>query len=138
MREDKKTAPGVTSTESGKKERAAGAANSIFDFTTGAEVVSSILLTGSGNALPGREICRILGLKNAREVSARVEAERRRGVPICASCDNRSPGYYLPETEAELKDYCRSLRGRIVEINRTLEALEDTLTGQERIVLPKG
>ena len=133
MSKDRKTAPSVTSTESGKKERAAGAANSVFDFTTGAGLVSSILLTGSGNALPGREIRRILGLKDAREVASLVEQERRRGVPICASCDNRNPGYYLPASSVELEEYCRSLRGRIGEINRTLEALEDTLTGQMRL-----
>lgn len=135
MREERKTAPGVTSTESGKVDQAAlqGATISTLEYTIVPGSLASILLTGKVNAVPGREIKRILGLKDAREVSAIVEQERRGGVPICASCDHRNPGYYLPETQAELKEYCRSLRGRIGEINRTLEALEDTLTGQMRL-----
>ena len=110
-----------------------GTTISIQDYTIVPGSVASVLLTGKENALPGREIRRILGLKDAREVASLVEQERRRGVPICASCDNRNPGYYLPASSVELEEYCRSLRGRIGEINRTLEALEDTLTGQMRL-----
>lgn len=140
MSENRNTAPGVTSAESGKVDQVAfqGTTISVQNYTMMPGSVASVLLMGKENAVPGREIRRTLGLKDAREVSSLVEQERRRGVPICASCDNRNPGYYMPASSVELEEYCRSLRGRIGEINRTLEALEDTLTGQERIDLTKG
>ncbi len=129
MNGEKKTAPGVASTESGKAEREAlrGATFSKLYFSMRKGPVSSILLMGQQNALPGREIRRILGLKNVRDVSAQVEAERRKGVPICASCDSKNPGYYLPGTPEELAGYNASLCRRIKAVSVTLEALEAVL-----------
>ncbi len=125
----KKAVPGVGSTEDGRTEQSAltGTTFSVSDFTTKAGPISSILMTGQGNALTGREIRRILHLKDAREVTALVERERHSGVPICASCDGNRPGYYLPETPAELREYIKRLRGRIKATTVTLEALEAVL-----------
>lgn len=133
-----KAAPGVTSTEGGNKERATfpSEANSDFYSTIKRGQISRILLEGEANALPGHEIRRILGLKDGREVTSLVERERRGGVPICASCDNRQPGYFLPETPGELERYIKSLEGRIREVAATRDALEETLctwTGQMRL-----
>lgn len=54
-----------------------------------------------------------------------IEAERRAGSPICASCstDIDQQGYYLPETEEELKEYCDSLKKRAIEILKTRQAI---------------
>lgn len=133
--EKKKAVPGVTSTEDGRTEQSAltGATFSISDFTTKAGPISSILMTGQGNALTGREIRRILHLKDAREVTAQVERERHGGVPICASCDGKRPGYYLPETPAELREYIKRLRGRIRATTGTLEALEAALEKWKKV-----
>ncbi len=131
----KEAAPGVATTGSGEMERAVGTTNSYFDSTMKRGPISSILLTGKENALPGREIRRILSLLDGREVTSLVERERRGGVPICATCDSRNPGYYLPASPVELQEYTRSLQGRIREVSATLNAMEATLdiwTGQQR------
>lgn len=99
-----------------------------------------MLPTGKGNALPGREIARLLGFRSAREVSAAVERERRLGVPICASCDAAAPGYYMPETSEELAEYLCSLRRRLRQVGKTATALEEALAtweGQEKLKLPE-
>ena len=132
----------------GNRERAeaekaalAGASVPITNYTTRRGTISSTLLTGRGNALTGREIMRILALKDGRDVSSLVERERRHGVPICATCDSKRPGYYLPETPDELDAYNRSLRRRIKNVTATLDAMETALddwTGQQRLDLPGG
>ncbi len=138
MRGRKEAAPGVISTEGGIVEGATltGEADSKYQFTMKLGPIASILMTGKENALPGREIQRILGLKDGREVTSLIERERRGGVPVCASCDNRQPGYYLPDTPGELEKYIKSLQGRIHEVAATRDALEETLckwTGQMRL-----
>lgn len=102
--------------------------------------VATVLPTGKGNALPGREIARLLGFRSAREVSAAVERERRLWVPICASCDAAAPGYYMPETSEELAEYLCSLRRRLRQVGKTATALEEALAtweGQEKLKLPE-
>lgn len=136
------------STHSGNRERVeaetaalTGGPISKFDFTTHGGTIASILCTGKENAVTGREIRRILALKDARDVTARVEAERRGGVPICATCDSKRPGYYLPQTPEELSAYNRSLRQRIKNVTGTLDAMErafDDWTGQTRLDLLGG
>lgn len=146
MTAKQKAAPGVTSTESGKEEREAALAGGASDsfktqFTTCGGVIASVLSEGRGNALTGREIKRLLDLKDGRDVTAIVERERRGGVPICATTNSEKPGYFLPETPEELAAYNRSLRRRIKNIAQTLDAMEKSLddwTGQQRLDLPGG
>ena len=106
------------------------------DPTMNIITISSVLSKGRSNALTGREIGRVLGLKDGRDVSSRVELERRRGVPICATCDSNRPGYFLPETPGELAEYNRSLQRRIKNISATADAMQralDEWTGQTRV-----
>ena len=102
--------------------------------------VAALLPTGKSNALPGREIASLLGLRSVRELTQAVERERRCGVPVCASNDSAAPGYYLPESPEELAEYLGSLRRRLRAVGRTETALEETLSrweGQLRIRLPE-
>lgn len=139
--------PGAATLERTETETAAALAGSAsisdkYDNTRGG-TIASILCVGKENAVTGREIRRILALKDARDVTARVEAERRGGVPICATCDSERPGYYLPRTPEELSAYNRSLRQRIKNVTGTLDAMERafddwTGTGQARLDIADG
>ncbi len=98
--------------------------------------VSSLLMTGEANAVPGKELAALLGVKDAREVSKLVDRDRRAGVPICASVSGEDRGYYLAATTAELERYLHSLDRRLKNIRLTREAVQSTLdqmTGQEAI-----
>ncbi|MBR2520777.1 MAG: hypothetical protein IKE62_01170 [Oscillospiraceae bacterium] len=100
---------------------------------TGDGDLARVLLTGRQRALSARELTQILGMQNLRDVSSRVEAERLKGIPICASCDSTNPGYYLAADQQELAEYLRSLRRRLEHVQATLDALERTFdrwTGQ--------
>ena len=137
MKDEKKAAPGVAAPKDGEKEVAVCfGASSCWEDSTRRSPLSRALSRGAANALPGRELQRLLGLRSLRDVSALIERARRAGVPVCASCDGKNPGYYLPASTDELEHYLKSLRGRCREVTRTLAALEavrDGWTGQMRL-----
>ena len=95
-------------------------------------MVHELLLTGEENAIPGREICGLLGI-TLRELTAAVEKERRAGKPICAA-SGRHPGYFLPANRAEMERYCGRLLHRAGELHKTRRAClaaMNSLPGEE-------
>lgn len=113
-----------------------GAATSFCDeFTTAtnARQVSDILPRGAANAVDGRTLAAAMGFKSVRELSKRIERERRAGQPICAAVSGEHRGYFMGDTD-ELRLYLRSLDRRLREVRRTRDACDDTLRrmiGQE-------
>lgn len=98
--------------------------------------VSKLLSVGRNRAITGAELVRLLDLKDLRELTQMVEAERRAGIPICASTDSAAPGYFLADSPKELQAYLSSLDRRLHNIRQTRQHLEDTLcrlTSQERL-----
>lgn len=85
-------------------------------------MIADHLLTGKENARTGKDLANVLNC-DVREISARVEKERRQGQPIIASCDPEQPGYYLAETAEEVQQYCARLHHRAGEIFKTRRAL---------------
>ena len=86
--------------------------------------------------MTARELADRLQARSIRDISKEIERERRAGIPICASTDSETPGFYLPADAAELAQYRRSLQRRISAVIRTLRAIEDahdSITGQYRI-----
>lgn len=98
--------------------------------------VSQLLLEGRENAVTGGKLVEMLELKDLRDLTQHVEAERRAGFPICASTDTNRPGYYLAANPEELEDYISSLDRRLHNVGQTRRHLEATLlrmTGQEKM-----
>lgn len=96
---------------------------------------SKLLPSGKSNAIPGQTLVELLGLKDQRELTKRIERERRDGFPVCASVAG-DRGYYLAADVAELEEYIQSLERRLFHVRRTRDHLESTLlrmTGQSRI-----
>ena len=84
-------------------------------------MIAELLTEGRENPRTGRELARALHC-DIRQVTAQIEKERREGRPICAAM-GENPGYYLPEDEKELMEYCDQLKGRAIEIFKTRAAL---------------
>ena len=98
--------------------------------------VASALSEGGVNAITGKELVALLELKDGRELTKLVERERKAGIPICASVDNRKPGYYLAAEPSEFARYIKSLDRRLKNISRTRASCEATLnqwTGQAQM-----
>lgn len=84
-------------------------------------MIHEVLNTGHKNAITGRELAGFFKC-DIRDITERIEQERREGVPICAATSGK-PGYYLPETREELEKYCERLKGRAIEVFKTRQAL---------------
>lgn len=91
--------------------------------------LSTILPHGKSNAIPGRELVKLLELKDLRELTQMVERERAEGAPICASTGSLAPGYYLADDPAELEQYIHSLDRRLHNMGQTRKHLGTTLDG---------
>lgn len=89
-------------------------------------MVFEVLSEGAGNALTGRELCKILNI-TPRELTQAIERERRAGRPICAAT-GKKPGYFLAANQEEMQRYCRSLWRRAGEIHKTRRACLDSMT----------
>ena len=89
-------------------------------------MIFEMLDTGEQNARTARELAMILKL-DRRKVSSLVERERREGKPICATCDSKTPGYYIPANREDMERYCRRLHHRAGEIYKTRAACLETL-----------
>ena len=89
-------------------------------------MIYEMLAAGPNNAVSATHLARVLGV-HKRDVSKMVERERRAGRPICATCNSRDPGYFLPESRDDMQHYINRLRHREAEIAETRAACEATL-----------
>ena len=97
-----------------------------FTTTTPARQVADFLPHGAANAVDGRSLATAMGFKSVRELSKRIERERRAGQPICAAVSGEHRGYSIGDAE-ELRLYLHSLDRRLREVRRTRDAIVETL-----------
>lgn len=105
-----------------------------FDYTTDItrrQDIRDFLGQGKDNAVTGRKLMEIFGVRDLRSVSKAVELARRSGVPICATTSPDGPGYFVAATTSELSGYLRSLDHRLHEIRTTRTSLEACLVSME-------
>jgi hypothetical protein len=94
------------------------------DYTTKSEGrVAQFLLCGQTNAIPMRDLERLLGMP-ARLIRMEIAAERMRGVPILSSSTPGYSGYFLAETDEERLHFVRSMQHRANEILKAAGAIE--------------
>lgn len=89
---------------------------------------------GHLNAITAAQLGEALSMSH-RDVTTRIQAHRKQGAPICASCCEPY-GYFVAEKPEELVHYLKSLDGRLREIRNTRDAMADALckmTGQTRM-----
>lgn len=99
-------------------------------------MIYEILSRGVANAISGKHLMTILNLRDGRDITRQVEKERHAGIPICATTNSGNPGYYLPDSPAELERYIKSLDRRLKNVRETREAVQDAYlraTGQTEI-----
>lgn len=89
-------------------------------------MINEILNKGNQNAITGKELANFFGC-DIRKITQQIEIERRAGHPICANMRGKNAGYFLPETDEELENYCKRLYHRGGELLKTRQALLATL-----------
>lgn len=81
------------------------------------------LSNGEKNAITARQLVNIGTFASVRDVTQEVNRLRRRGIVICSSCAPPA-GYYLPDTQEEIKRFCNQMDSRIIEISKAKQAAE--------------
>jgi len=93
--------------------------------------VQAFLLEGEDNALPMRELARLVGVSE-RQVRKIIERERGRGAMILSS-DN---GYFLPSPDCEryeIRRYIHRADARMVTNRKTIRVMKDRLKELEAL-----
>lgn len=83
-------------------------------------MVYEVLKVGERNALSPDYLRVTLGLTNNRAVQKQIEHERRQGKVILSSTQPPG-GYFLPESEQEIRQFIKTLENRG---SKTLDALD--------------
>jgi biotin operon repressor len=94
-------------------------------------LIYEMLAEGEQNARSAKDLAKLLHC-DRRAISLMVEAERRQGKPICASCDSKTPGYYIPESKEVMQGYCNRLLHRMGEIAKTRNACLQSMEGLQQ------
>ena len=93
--------------------------------------VQAFLLEGEANALPMRELARLVGVSE-RQARKIIERERRNGSMILSS-DN---GYFLPSPDCEryeIRRYIHLADARMVTNRKTIRVMKDRLKELEAL-----
>ena len=93
--------------------------------------VQAFLLEGEANALPMRELARLVGVSE-RQARKIIECERRNGSMILSS-DN---GYFLPSPDCEryeIRRYIHRADARMVNNRNTIRVMKDRLKELEAL-----
>ena len=115
-----------------------GETNSNYDFTNGGAGrqgrISSLLLRGAENAIPGPELAHMAGV-NPRTLRLMVDRERLH-YPICAD----DGGYYLPDDgnkgARELRKFLRRMDSRAAANRKVTRSARAALRALEAAPLP--
>lgn len=129
MNKDEKARSTAATVKRAEAAALGGSAASFDDnFITPMNVrqVADILPHGAANAIDGQTLATAMGFKSVRELSKRIERERRAGQPICAAVSGEHKGYFLGDPD-ELRLYLHSLDRRLREVRRTRDACSETL-----------
>ena len=81
-------------------------------------MVNELLKIGKSNIMTSEELINTLKLSGTRELVSIVQKERQQGAVILSTCGNGG-GYYLPETEQELKEFIKSMDRRKSELDKS-------------------
>ena len=82
--------------------------------------LASMLGHGAAAAITTGELAAEMGASDPRAVTIAVYRERRSGSPICSGQN----GFFLPLSDAEVRDCVRGMRHRAKEIEESADALE--------------
>lgn len=90
--------------------------------------IEQFIPNGASHAISQKRLAYILQC-SLRDVRLMVEQARRRGVPICSSCDGTHGGYFMPLSQAEAKGYIFMQNHRIESALAARQAVVDALEG---------
>ena len=141
MREQKKTRPAGGTAEQADQEKRRESGNSQCHSSTGNTcgqddgMIYSLLLEGAENAVTAKELAKMAGLPNVRQLQEEIARERDAGAVILSTCRNGG-GYYLPAEgdtgRREIEEYIRTLKSRALNTLRAIRSARAALSDLDR------
>ena len=74
-------------------------------------MIIEFLKRGKQKAIPSKQLAKMVGCKNVRDLRALVSQERQQGAVILSTSRNGG-GYYLPANTEEVQEFIRTLDAR--------------------------
>ena len=74
-------------------------------------MIVELLKKGRQNAIPSKQLAKLTGCKNVRDLQTLVSQERQQGAVILSTSRNGG-GYYLPSDAEEVREFIRTLDAR--------------------------
>lgn len=74
-------------------------------------IVIEALQAGKENAISAHDLCTYLGFESVRELQHEIARERKAGAVILSTCQDGG-GYFIPETDQEVRQFIRTLENR--------------------------
>jgi DNA-binding IscR family transcriptional regulator len=98
-------------------------------------MVSELLKHGKENATTTAALLQALGIKEKRELTCIIEAERNQGIIICSTTGGKG-GYYLPKNKQEIAEWSNSMSRRACNTFNAIKGARQALKqydGQESL-----
>ena len=131
-----KARPAGGTAEQANQEKRRESGNSYFYFNMdgnrgqGNGTISDLLLEGAENAIAAKELAKMAGLPNVRQLQEEIARERDAGAVILSTCRNGG-GYYLPAEgdtgRREIEEYIRTLKSRALNTLRAIRSAQAAL-----------
>jgi len=83
------------------------------------DILLGMIPAGRRNAATAQSLADILGW-DVRHVRAEIERLRGGGVPICAATSEEA-GYFMPESDSEMRSYAKQFEGRIKRMQKSAQ-----------------
>lgn len=92
-------------------------------------MIYEMLAIGKENAIPSRELCNALQLRDMRELRLMVQRERRSGAVILSS----EKGYFLPGCKSEVEQFIRTTGRKARSTMRCMKSAKKYLRELEAV-----
>lgn len=93
-------------------------------------VVTGVLQEGKENAISAKELCDRLGFSSPRDLQYQISRERQAGAVILSTCQDGG-GYFIPESNQEVRQFIRTLENRAKNTFAALRSARRFLRQQE-------
>lgn len=84
---------------------------------------------GRNNAISARDLAKLAGFKDTRSLTQEIHRLRKAGHIICSAV-TQPYGFFLPESEHDIREFVHSMHGRITEIGAAVRGAEQYLQDQ--------
>ena len=92
-------------------------------------MIYEMLAIGKENAIPSKELCNALRLRDVRELRLMVQRERRNGAVILSS----EKGYFLPGCKTEVEQFIRTTGRKAQSTMRCMKSAKKYLRDLEAV-----